>query len=311
MTEHLTPLERAVAEQLQSAHGLDAETAARRAADMTPRLAPRFATWVRRELALVERSAGRRQRAAAPRQEAVGGREFQRFSLNVRLQHAVMALSVIILILTGLPLKFSNLAVAKAIIGVFGGPDVSPIVHRVAASFLIAVGVWHLAFISATREGRSTFMLLLPRLQDAKDAWQQIRYFLGRTDERPRFDKFSYVEKFDYWAVYWGMVIMIGSGTVLWFTDQFLKVFPKWFTDIAKEAHSDEALLATLAIVVWHFYNVHLNPHKFPMNRTFITGRISEHEMIEEHPREWERITSGAPLGAADSRPVEPKGGAR
>lgn len=312
MTDHPTPLERAVARQLESAHGLDAETAARRAADMTPRLEPRFATWVRRELAILQRRERRRQRAEAPRpQAATGGREFQRFSLNVRLQHAVMAVSVIFLILTGLPLKYSEAGISKAIIGLFGGPDVSPIVHRVAASFLIALGIWHLGYIAATREGRATFLLLLPRLQDAKDAWQQIRYYLGRTDERPRFDKFSYVEKFDYWAVYWGMVIMIGSGTVLWFTNQFLKVFPKWFTDIAKEAHSDEALLATLAIVVWHFYNVHFNPHKFPMNRTFITGRISEQELIEEHPREWERITSGAPLGPADSRPVEPKGGAR
>lgn len=173
------------------------------------------------------------------------------------------------------------------------------------------MGLWHLADITATREGRSTFMLLLPRPQDARDAWQQIRYFLGRTDERPRFDKFSYVGKFDYWAVYWGLVIMSGSSTVPWFTNEFLKVLPKWFTDIAKEAHSTEALLATLAIVVWHFYNVHFNPHKFPMNRTSITGRISEHEMIEEHPLEYERITSGAPLGPADSRPVEPKGGSR
>ncbi len=312
MTDNPTPLKKAVTEQLQSAHGLDAETAARRAADMESRLAPRFATWVRRELSILESRERRRRRAEAPRRTAVeGGREFQRFSLNVRLQHAVMAVSVIFLILTGLPLKFAEAGISKAIIDLFGGPDVSPIVHRVAASFLIAVGLWHLAYITATREGRSTFMLLLPRPQDAIDAWRQISYFLGRTDERPRFDKFSYVEKFDYWAVYWGMVIMIGSGTVLWFTNQFLKVFPKWFTDIAKEAHSDEALLATLAIVVWHFYNVHFNPHKFPMSRTFITGRVSEHEMVEEHPLEYERITSGAPLGPADSRPVVPKGGSR
>jgi cytochrome b subunit of formate dehydrogenase len=312
VTDQPSHLEKAIAEQLRSAHGLDPEAAAHRAADMQQRLAPRFATWVRRELAILESRERKRTRAQAHHPRAVaGGREFQRFSLNVRLQHAVMAISVIFLILTGLPLKFSDLAISKAIINFFGGPDVSPIVHRVAASFLIFVGLWHLAYIALTREGRAHFMLLLPRPQDARDAWQQINYFLGRTDERPRFDKFSYVEKFDYWAVYWGMVIMIGSGTVLWFTNQFLKVFPKWFTDIAKEAHSDEALLATLAIVIWHFYNVHFNPHKFPMNPTFITGRISEQEMIEEHPLEYERITSGAPLGPADSRPVEEKGGQR
>lgn len=312
MSERPSLLEQAVAEQLRSAHGLDADTAARRAADMVPRITPRFATWVRRELSILESQERRRRRREAPQRTAAqGGREFQRFSLNVRLQHGVMALAVITLILTGIPLKFADYALAKAIINAFGGPDVSPIVHRVAASLLIFVGIWHLGYITLTREGRAHFLLLLPRPQDAKDAWQQIKYFLGLTQQRPRFDKFSYVEKFDYWAVYWGMVIMIGSGTVLWFTNQFLKVFPKWFTDIAKEAHSDEALLATLAIVIWHFYNVHFNPHKFPMNRTFLTGRISEQELAEEHPLEYERILAGGPLGPADSRPVPPQGGER
>ena len=292
MSERDDTLRDAVAGELERAHRLSPAEAAERASRMESRLRPRFATWVRRELTIQRRQ----EKTAVLLDEhgeaaaATTGEVFVRLSLELRLQHALMALSVILLVVTGLPLKFHESAWAKPIIAFFGGPDFSPIFHRIAATGLIIAGLWHLVFIVATREGRRTLVQLIPMPQDAKDAWQQIKYYLGRTGERPRYDRFSYVEKFDYWAVYWGMVIMIGSGTMLWFTEFFLRHVPKWVTDIAKEAHSDEALLATLAIVIWHFYNVHLNPHKFPMNKTFITGKITEREMIEEHPLEYERI---------------------
>ncbi|MGC8916565.1 MAG: formate dehydrogenase subunit gamma [Thermoanaerobaculum sp.] len=271
--------------------GLPPEEAETVASQLEPEVSRRFSTWVRRELYLVrKRSKAKKAVVAEQRVTEEEGEYFERLSLNVRLQHGLMALSVIVLIITGLPLKFHESFWAKEVIAFLGGADVTPIIQRVAATLLAFVGFWHLLYIAFTREGRENFRLLLPRLQDAKDAVQQIKYYLGLTDKRPKFDKFSYVEKFDYWAVYWGMVIMIGSGTILWFTEWFLKYVPKWVTDIAKEAHSDEALLATLAIIIWHFYNVHLNPHNFPMNKTFITGKISERQMREEHPLEYERI---------------------
>jgi hypothetical protein len=99
------------------------------------------------------------------------------------------------------------------------------------------------------------------------------------------------------------MIIMIGSGALLWFESTAMQFMPKFVLDIAKEAHSDEALLATLAIVIWHFYNVHLNPHKFPMSRTWITGRISREEMIEEHPLEYEEIMRRQKPEAAAASP--------
>jgi cytochrome b subunit of formate dehydrogenase len=288
----MTPLESAIARELEEGHGLSAEDAAARAARMESQLRRRFSTWVRRELTL-QRRGERRERAAGAEKERVespAAEEFDRLSLNIRLQHGLMAISVVFLVLTGIPLKFHEYFWARALIDLFGGPDSSPIVHRVAATGLAIVAVWHMVYVVLTKEGRTNFKHLIPMPKDAVDAFKQIRYYLGRSDERPRFDRFSYIEKFDYWAVYWGILIMIGSGTLLWFTDFFLRYVPKWVTDIAKEAHSDEALLATLAIVIWHFYNVHFNPHKFPMNRTFITGKISTHEMIEEHPLEYERI---------------------
>ncbi|MGE5236252.1 MAG: formate dehydrogenase subunit gamma [Acidobacteriota bacterium] len=310
MSERETPpLEQAITEELRQNHGLAPEEAAERAARMAQPLRPRFGKWVRRELT-IQRASERDERRArvheAAAAAAVPEEEFERLSLNIRLQHVLMAVSVVVLVFTGLPLKFHENAWAKAIIDLLGGPDVSPLIHRAAATGLIVAGLWHLFYIALTREGRWNFKQLIPMPKDGLDAFQQIRYYLGLTDKRPKFDRFSYVEKFDYWAVYWGMVIMIGSGTVLWFTNFFLRYFPKWATDIAKEAHSDEALLATLAIVIWHFYNVHLNPHKFPMNRTFITGKISAREMIEEHPLEYERL-----MKAREQEPEPGSGGGR
>jgi formate dehydrogenase subunit gamma len=217
-------------------------------------------------------------------------REFERFSGNFRVQHMVLMVSCIILIITGLPLKFHEARVSQIFFDLIGGVQMSTLIHRIGAVGLISVGAYHLLYLIASREGRRNFWALLPRPKDATDLFQMLRYFLGRTDQKPRFGRFSYVEKFDYWAVYWGMLIMIGSGLLLWFLETSLRFLPKFAADIAREAHSDEGLLATLAIIIWHFYNVHLNPEHFPMNWTFWTGMIGEEEMRRHHPLEYEEL---------------------
>ena len=218
------------------------------------------------------------------------GREFTRFSLNMRLQHILLSSSCIVLILTGLPIKFYDTAWGAFMFDLMGGIQNSALLHRIGAAGLIGVSLYHLFYLTVLSEGRFNFLRLIPSPKDLKDLLQMLKYFLGRSDEKPKFGRFSYVEKFDYWAVYWGCVIMIGTGALLWFENITLSVFPKYVLDIAKEAHSDEALLATLAIIIWHFYNVHFNPHKFPMNKTWLTGKLSEEEMVEEHPLEYEEI---------------------
>ena len=217
-------------------------------------------------------------------------REFVRFSLNQRLQHIVLFTSCIVLIVTGLPIKFHDSAWAAFLIELMGGVELSSLIHRIGAVGLIGVAAYHFFYVMLTATGRWNFGNLIWTLKDMRDLVQMLRYFVGRTEERPRFGRYSYVEKFDYWAVYWGIVIMVGSGCLLWFENVTLSVFPKYVLDIAKEAHSDEALLATLAIIIWHFYNVHFNPRKFPMNKVWFTGKLSEEEMIEEHPLEYEEI---------------------
>jgi len=249
------------------------------------------------ERELRARTAKDRKEAARLAREAKrkeGGHEegemFQRFNRNFRFQHMVMFTSVILLIITGMPLKFPNFLLSRFVINFWGGIRNSTIVHRVGAGMLIYFMVHHLFYTILTRDGRRDFWLLLPSLQDAKDIAQNVRHFLGKTPDKPRFGRFSYIEKFDYWAVYWGCIIMIGSGLVLWFENVVMRFFPKYVTDVAHEMHSDEALLATLAIVIWHFYNVHFNPDRFPGTLLWWHGQLSEHEMKEEHPLEYDEI---------------------
>lgn len=215
---------------------------------------------------------------------------FLRFNIHFRLQHMTLFTSVILLILTGLPLKFPDFSPVAFLVDVFGGIESTRIIHRIAASLLILFMVYHTLYTIFHPEGRRDFLLLLPRIKDVKDVIQNLKYFFGMTDEKPKFGRFSYVEKFDYWAVYWGCVIMIGSGALMWFQELSLKILPKFVLDAAKEAHSDEALLATLAIVIWHFYNVHFNPDKFPGSLTWLHGKITKEEMMEHHPLEYEEI---------------------
>lgn len=214
-------------------------------------------------------------------------RTFQRFGINFRLQHALMFVSVIILIITGMPLKFPELGISKfVIVDLFGGLENSTLIHRVGAVGLIIVGVWHLGYILFSRFGRRDFWLMIPRPQDIKDFFHTLFFFFGRRASGPKFGRFSFIEKFDYWAVYWGMVIMIGSGLIMWFKEWF----PKYLYDIGREAHSDEGLLATLAIVIWHFYNVHFNPDVFPMSWVWWHGKLTEDEMKHHHALEYAEI---------------------
>jgi formate dehydrogenase subunit gamma len=217
------------------------------------------------------------------------GEIFYRFGVNVRAQHFLLAVSTFLLIITGLPLRFHDSAVWKFIIFLLGGIQNSTFLHRVAAAGLMIVCIWHMSWLFLTREGRREFWELLLKPKDVTDVIHNIKYFLRLTDEKAQFGRYSYIEKFDYWAVYWGVVIMVGSGLLLWLEGVALRFLPKWVLDIAKEAHRDEALLATLAIVIWHMYNAHLNPSKFPGTLVIWNGLMSKHEMLEEHPLEYEK----------------------
>jgi cytochrome b subunit of formate dehydrogenase len=279
-----------------------------RAAEIREKIRHRVREEMERELRIrteAERRAEERRLREERRKEKHGkeGEMFQRFNRNFRFQHMVMFSSVILLIITGMPIKFPDYVLSRWVVSLWGGIYNSTIVHRIGALMLVYFMVHHMLYSILSREGRRDFVLLIPMPKDLRDAVQNVRYFLGKVKEKPRFGRFSYIEKFDYWAVYWGCIIMIGSGAFLWGESIALKYFPKFVLDIAHEMHSDEALLATLAIVIWHFYNVHFNPERFPGTLMWWHGQISEHEIKEEHPLEYEEIMAKRAKPAAEVTP--------
>jgi cytochrome b subunit of formate dehydrogenase len=229
---------------------------------------------------------------------------FTRFGWNFRFQHIVLLTSTIMLILSGIPLKFPKNGASQFVINLFGGAQGAREVHHFFALGLMFVGLYHLIYSFWSREGRKDFYELLPSLKDFSDLINQLKYYLGIRKEKVKYGRFSYVEKFDYWAVYWGLIMMIGTGVVMWlFQGKFQplifgeinlsfgsEIVTNTVHAIAREMHSDEALLATLVIIGWHFYNVHLNPHKFPMSKVWLNGKITKKEMLEEHPLEYEAL---------------------
>ncbi|CUT07610.1 Cytochrome b/b6/petB [Candidatus Kryptonium thompsonii] len=171
-----------------------------------------FREKLKNEIAEKIRSEIERKRKEIKRKVEEEEEYFVRFSLNVRLQHLTLAVGVILLIITGLPIKFHESKIAELFFDLIGGIQVSRILHRIGAGLLIFVSIWHTLYIAFTKEGRNEFKELLPRKKDFLDFWQNIKYMLGKTNERPKYGRYSYIEKFDYWAVYWGMVIMVFFG---------------------------------------------------------------------------------------------------
>lgn len=217
-------------------------------------------------------------------------RHFKRMTLNQRIQHVTLMTSFFALVITGFPVTFPGSPIASTIVSLVGGFTMRSALHRLAAAVLICLSIYHTFYILLTRHGRAELRALMPKIQDGFDAFQMLKFYVGLAPTMPRFDRFNYIEKFEYLALAWGSVVMIVTGFALWFQDQAMVILPKWALDIAKVIHSYEALLAFLAIIIWHFYHVHLNPEVFPMSRVWINGEISEHEMKTLHPLEYERI---------------------
>jgi len=211
---------------------------------------------------------------------------------NERVQHFLLASSFIILVITGFMLKFPNAWWVLWLRGLFPEVllDLRGLLHRIAAVVMTADAIYHLYYIIFTERGRQFLRDVMFRTKDLKDMIQMVKYNLGRAKERPRFARFNYIEKSEYWALIWGTIMMTVTGIALWFENQFINLFSKFFIDVCETLHYWEAWLAFLAIVVWHFYYVIFNPDVYPMNLTWLTGTITEEEMEHEHPLELEEL---------------------
>ena len=207
-------------------------------------------------------------------------RVITRMSRSQRLQHITLLASFFVLVVTGFALKFPDSWFA----GLLGMSEkVRSVTHRVAAVVLIASGISHLFYVAFSRDGRRLFRDFLPVPKDASDVCRTMTYYLGFSSEKPEFARFTYAEKAEYWALVWGLIVMASTGIMLWAKVFFGNLLPRWWLDVATAIHLYEAVLATLAILVWHFYQVFFDPDVYPMNWAWWDGKMSVEHYREEH----------------------------
>jgi cytochrome b subunit of formate dehydrogenase len=229
------------------------------------------------------------------------GKHFQRFSLTWRIAHLVFALSLMLLTLTGISLFYPEAPWAKPLIDMLGGPKTAGIIHRVNAVIFAAVFFWHLVVVGVkiARDWKNFKIFgpnsLIPGLQDLKDIIAMFKWFLGKAP-RPVFDRWTYWEKFDYWAPFWGVTIIGVSGLMMWFPHVTAEYLPGWVFNVATIFHSEEAFLAVVFLFTVHFFNNHFRPDKFPLDRVMFTGTVTLDELRHEHPLQYQRLVESGEL---------------
>ncbi len=233
------------------------------------------------------------RRSSIPEHRIIGARLFTRMTKPEMIQHWGLLVSFTLLVLTGFMLKFPDSWWVRSIREIGGGErvfELRSLVHRISAVLLIVTALFHLLYVLFTVRGKEFIRDMLPKLKDARDFGHAVEYYFGLQNEPPKFGRFSYVEKGEYWALIWGTVVMVTTGLLLWFDNFSLGLFTKLGLDAATLIHYYEAILASLAIVFWHLYFVIFNPDVYPMNLSWLFGTITEEEMLNDHPLELERL---------------------
>ena len=236
--------------------------------------------------------------------QQAGGRWFKRFTPAQRYLHAVLFTTFLGLAATGLPLRFSESIWARHLAAAVGGFGAILFVHKVCAIVLTGAFLVHVKDLVTRAFVRHEMGIfwgptsMVANLKDAKDLFAHMRYFLG-LGPKPNFERYAYWEKFDYWAVFWGMMVIGFSGYAMWFAPFFAHFLPGWALNAVLVIHSEEGLLAILFIFSIHFVNTHLRPGSFPMDLVIFTGVESEYELKHKRPMEWERMLQE---GVVDSR---------
>lgn len=214
---------------------------------------------------------------------------YMRFPIARRIEHWVMMLSFTLLGLTGLPQRFPNAGLSQAILSGLGGIEALRNIHHISAIVMMFGTAWHILVM-----GYSVFVLrdkmsMLPTLQDAKDGIQALLYNIGFAKTYPQMGRYTFEEKMEYWAFVWGTAVMVATGFMMWNPLATVKFLPGEAIPAAKAAHGAEAVLAVLAIIIWHMYGVHIKR----FNKSMFTGQMSEEDMLHEHPLELADIKAG------------------
>ncbi|MGL1903349.1 MAG: cytochrome b/b6 domain-containing protein [Fibrobacterales bacterium] len=199
-----------------------------------------------------------------------------------RLQHMFLAISFTVLVVTGFALRYSDSWWADIMFGRSGGFWIRHQIHIVSAVIIIVTCFWHLVYLK-TKRGTAFIVSIFPRVKDAKDAFQMVLYNLRISKSKPEFDRFTFAEKFEYWALVWGMIVMTVTGFALWFDYVLVQYIPKEAINVMRIIHYYEAWLAALAILIWHMYGTVFNPHVYPMNPSWFTGHMLKKQYEHEH----------------------------
>ncbi len=221
--------------------------------------------------------------------------KYLRFAIPERAEHWLFVFTFATLAMTGLVQKFASLEIAQGIIVLLGGIETVRIIHRLAATMMMFETIYHIGVVGYKVYVRRSPMNMLPSLNDIRIAWKAFLYNLGIVKEKVQQGRYTFEEKAEYWAVVWGTVIMAITGFAMWNPIATTRFLSGQYIPAAKAAHGAEAVLAVLAIIVWHFYHVHLRR----FNTSMINGHLDEQEMLEEHPLELADIKAGANIRVA------------
>ena len=212
---------------------------------------------------------------------------FLRFTLGQRWEHAILLLSGLVLLLTGLPQKYREFSISQDLLSTPEQIFLIRQIHHIAAIVLGLEVIYHLGRILFLMSRRSLPGDLLPTMQDVRDAWHMIQYLLFLRKDKPKFGRYNFEQKVTYWFVFFGIAIMGVSGLIIWFPVQVTQFLPGGVVPAAKLAHSTESVVMAIFIVIWHIYHVHLER----LNLSMFTGRLSEEEMRIFHEKEYERLS--------------------
>jgi cytochrome b subunit of formate dehydrogenase len=211
-----------------------------------------------------------------------------RMNVNERVQHVFLMASFIVLVISGFALAYPESPFAW----VLGSDEtIRRIVHRTAAVIMLTLGAYHIAYMAGTKQGRQGLKDFWLRFKDAKDLFGNLRYYAGLSMEKPKIARFGYAEKIEYWAMIWGTIVMGVTGLMLWFKMDVSHYLPRWWVDVALTIHFYEAVLATLAILIWHFYHVMFDPDVYPISWTCVDGKVTPEDYKHEHELAYEEWT--------------------